>query len=575
MRLSQLYLVKASLLIGIAPMPLTALAAQTPNSQLSQTGGAPSARPSAEPAPPMRSTDKDEAALPAVQPASTAGEPLVCRRDMACPLADPKGKTRPRSPREMNVAPAVSTLADAIAMAYKNNPLLLSARAQARSADFGVPVARSAYGPSLTVTVGDTFTRTKEELVAGLWAGARGWAYTASAVLTQPILTFGRNAANEQAAIASADYQREALRLTEMQVLGNVVAAYIAVRRDTALLTIARENLAILDLQLEGNRARFKYKDLTKTDLDQTESERETAEAAMMQAQGQLGVSQKQFMQYVGAPPGDLADVDLPETPFVTLADAYAYAEQNSALIATARAKERVSHANEQAARADFRPRVDAQGSFAYASNSPYNNQLRNTQVVVQLALTQPLYDSGLRAGRLQEAKETNESDWRLIDSALRDTREAVGSAWDQLAAARLSIVHFQNAMERAQSAYVGAVRQQKAGDRSTFDVLVLASNFQSMRNNYYNAVAREASAKLNLMGALGLLEARYVAPKVPLYDAQAHYDRVARRGNLPILTQVLSQVDGTFIPGGRRPRPVRDEGARQALETSVPEPAQ
>lgn len=517
--------------------------------------------------------DKDEAALPAVTPASTAAQPLVCRRDMTCPLADPVNKTRPRSPREMQVSPAVTTLADAIALAYKNNPLLLSARAQARSTDYGVPVARAAYGPSLTATVGDTFTRTKEELLAGLWVGARGWAYTASAVLTQPILTFGRNAANEQAAIASVEYQREALRLTETQVLGNVVAAYIAVRRDTALLTIARENLAILDLQLQGNRARFKYKDLTKTDLDQTESERETAEAALLQAEGQLGVSQKQFMQYVGAPPGELADIELPASPFPNLADAYSFAEQNSALISTARAKERISHAYEQAARAEFRPRVDAQGSFAYASNSPYNNQLRNTQVVVQLALTQPLFDSGLRLGKLNEAKEANESDWRLIDSALRDTREAVGAAWDQLAAARRGIVHFQSAMERAQSAYVGAVRQQKAGDRSTFDVLVLASNYQSMRNNYYNAVAREASAKLNLLASLGLLEMRYLAPNATLYDAQAHSQRVARKGNLPILTQVLSTIDGSFIPGVGRARPVRDEGGRQALEANPTEP--
>jgi outer membrane protein TolC len=58
-------------------------------------------------------------------------------------------------------------------LAYKNNPLLLSARAQTRSADYGVPVARSAYGPSLTVTMADTFTRTKEELLAGLWVGTR------------------------------------------------------------------------------------------------------------------------------------------------------------------------------------------------------------------------------------------------------------------------------------------------------------------------------------------------------------------------------------------------------------------
>jgi len=553
MCMSPRFLVRAVLLIGIAP---GALMAQTQIAPASSSSAA--------------AAQDDEAALPAVKPASTAALPLICRRDMKCPVADPAIKTRPRSPREMNIAPAVTTLAEAIAVAYDHNPQLLAARAQSRSADYGVPAARAAYGPTLTVSAGDTFTRTKEEIFAGLWVGARGWAYTASAVLSQPILTFGRNAAGERAAIAAADYQREALRLTETQILGNVIAAYVAVRRDTSLLTIARENLAILDLQLQQNRARFKVKDLTKTDLDQTSSEHETAEAVMMQAEGQLGVSQKQFLQYVGAPPGDLAEPELPEVPFANLGDAYSFAEENSALIATARAKERISHANEQGARAEFRPRVEAQGAFSYSSNSPYNNQLRNTQVVAQVVLTQTLFDSGLRNARLHEAIENNESDWRLIDSALRDTREAVGAAWDQVASARNGITHFQNAMEDARSAYIGALRQQKAGERSTFDVLVLASNLLSMRNNYFNAVARVYSAKINLMGAMGLLEAHYLAPRVQLYDAKAHYERVDQKGNLPLITPVLSNLDDVLLFGSRRARPVRDEGARQALDTSV-----
>lgn len=471
------------------------------------------------------------------------------------------------------VTAPIRTLTEAITLAYRTNPDLLSARAQARSIDFRIPQARSAYGPTLGISGSYTFTRARQELLPGTFSGAQGWISTASAVLSQPVFTFGRNAAAEAGAYATSDYQRDLLRLTEAQVLGNVVTAYVSVLRDAASVTIARENLALLDRQLGDNTTRFEARDLTQTDLDQTRTRVAFGRAQLLEAQGRLGVSQKQFLQYIGAPPGELAAPDVIDVRFGSIAAAYAYADGNSALIKAAQAREKISRAAVDAAKAESRPRIDLRGTADYGTVSPYSDQLRTTRLIGQAVLSQPIIDSGLRRARLGEAREANQSDWRMLDSALRETRSTIGSAWDQLAASRASLSDYRAATDAAERAYQGALLQQRAGDRSTLDVLDLARDLLNIRNNYNVALATEYLARASLLAAAGALEGPLILPRLRPYDADDHYDRVRRKADIPLVTPALSGLDGVFNGGTRRDRPSRDAGAQPAIDQSLPLP--
>ncbi len=477
-----------------------------------------------------------------------------------------------KAPPAVSTVP-IRTLAEAITLAYRTNPELLATRAQARSADYRIPQARSAYGPTLGASGSYTFTRARQEIIPGLFLGAQGWASTASLILTQPVFTFGRNAAAEAGAYATSEYQRDLLRLTEAQVLNNVVITYVSVLRDASAVTIARENLALLERQLADNRTRYQVRDLTETDLEQTRTRVEFGRAQLLQAQGQLGVSQKQFLQYVGAPPGELAEPDLLDIRFGSLSTAYAYAESNSGLIRAAQAREKISRAAVAAARAESRPRLDLRGTADYGSVSPYSDQLRTTQLIGQAVLTQPIIDSGMRRARVGEAREANEADWRLVDNALRDTRAAIGGAWDQLASLRTSLANYREAIVAAERAYQGALLQQRAGDRSTLDVLDLARDLLTVRTNYNVAVSNEYTARATLLAAAGLLEAPLILPGLVPYDADAHYQRIRRKADIPLLTPALSALDGIANGDTDRDRASRDAGAQQALEQSLPLP--
>ena len=354
------------------------------------------------------------AAIPSVPPQTTAATPIAVappasERQPAGPAYQPdwggplSGLSYDRNaPAPAVVAAPVRTLAEAITLAYRTNPELLSARALARSADYRVPQARSQFGPSLSATGAYTFTRTRTEFLPGTFVGARGWTSTASLILNQPVFTFGRNAAAQAGAVATSQYQRDLLRLNEAQVLSNVVTAYVTVLRDAQAVTIARENLALLERQLGDNQKRYDVRDLTQTDLDQTRTRVEFGRAQLLQTEGQLGVSQKQFLQFVGAPPGELAEPDLIEVKFASLGAAYAYAEANSGLIRAAQARERISRASVEAAKADSLPRVDLRGTADYGSVTPYTDDLRTTQLLGQVVLSQPLIDFGVPPGARQ-----------------------------------------------------------------------------------------------------------------------------------------------------------------------------
>ncbi len=542
--------------------------------------------PQERPAPPPATGDHAALqATPPMQPEPTAAPsiaalpPASAGRERASPAYLPDGGGAlaglpydRNAPMFARAAP-IRTLAEAITLAYRTNPQLLSARADARSVDYRIPQARAAFGPSLNATGAYTFTRVRTETAPGSFTGAQGWMSTAALVLNQPLFTFGRNAANATGAVAASELQRDVLRLTEAQILSNVVTAYVSVLRDAAAVTIARENLALLERQLDDNSRRYAARDLTQTDLEQTRTRVEFGRAQLLQAEGNLGVSQKQFLQFVGAPPGELAAPDLIDVRFATLAAAYAYGEANSALIRAAQARERVSRAAVAAARADYLPRVDLRGTADYGSVSPFNDRLRATQLVGQVVLTQALVDSGLRRARVGEAREANQSDWRLVDMALRDTRQAIGSAWDQLAATRTSLANYRAAIDAADRAYQGAVLQQRAGDRSTLDVLDLARDLLTVRTSYNTALANEYIARASLLAAAGLLEAPLILTGLTAYDAGAHTARVRDNGDIPLLTPLLSAVDGVTNPNLRRERPSRDDSAAQALDQALPLP--
>jgi outer membrane protein TolC len=125
----------------------------------------------------------------------------------------------------------ITTLTDALRYAYWTSPVLLAQRSSTQSSAWGVAQARAAYGPKLDYALTYGWTKDRFEIAKGVFLRRSGWTSTATAVLTQPLFTFGRAFANERGTRAQAAYQLAVLRSTEQQALLDAVDAFVGLRR--------------------------------------------------------------------------------------------------------------------------------------------------------------------------------------------------------------------------------------------------------------------------------------------------------------------------------------------------------
>lgn len=466
----------------------------------------------------------------------------------------------------------VTTLGEAIALAYRNSPQLLAQRDRLRSTDFRLPEARARYGPTIDATASYAFSHDRTYIIPGTAVTQQGFTSAASLILRQPVFTFGRNKAAESSAVSEIAFDRDTLRIVEAQVMLDAVTAYVSVLRDAVGVTIASQNVALLERQYTDSVVRFRVTEISATDLRQVETRLQFARGQLLTAKGELGASQGRFLRDVGAPPGDLRPPDVLTVPVADIGEAYAIADAESPVIRAAQSREKISRSAVQDAKAEFLPRVDLRSSADYGSVTPYSDSRRTTQLRSEAIVTMPLVSGGLREARLGAAREGNQADWRLIDQAQRETRSAVAEAWNRLAASRAALGFYLNAVEAARQAYKGGLQQERAGVITTVDLLDLARDLITVQNNYNTALANEYLARASLLSAMGRLEAPRLV-NVPSYDATAHFREIAHRSDLPLLTPLLSALDGIVLPAVYGDRPIRDPAASTSTTATLAMP--
>ena len=280
------------------------------------------------------------------------------------------------------VPAGAETLADAIALAYQNNPTLQAQRATQRALDETYVQARTGWRPTLNFTGGwqysETATPSAVAAVTGPFdrngdgipdnQGRSDAALTRGGLtFTQPLWTGGRVAASVNASNADVLQGRENLRRVEASVLVSVIQAYSDTRRDQEALRIRQENVNVLTRQLQESQARFDVGELTRTDVAQSQARLSQAQALLQSAVAQLAITRAGYATVVGQNPGDLA----PEPSLAYLLptdpdEAYKVAEEQNPQLRAQQFAEQASRARVAGARAERMPTVSAQASLEF-----------------------------------------------------------------------------------------------------------------------------------------------------------------------------------------------------------------
>lgn len=472
---------------------------------------------------------------------------------------DPGTPTRPMQPERP--PGEVTTLSDAIRLAYERNPRLLAQRATQRATDEQYVQARSQYGPRASASASYTYANDRTEIAPPIAINREGFSSQFDLSLSQPLYTSGRNFSSVRAAEANVEFGRENLRIVEADLLLNVIDSYVGVVRDRAVMQILQENLRLLTRQQSDTAKRLRVGDATATEQQQADSRLELARAQLVEGQNSLEVSEARFLQYIGTLPRELAPLP-PVGPLpATIREAYDAAETGNPLLLAAQARERASRAGLANAKAQTGPTVSLGATASEGSLGQYTNDPRQRLLRAGVTFELPLFSSGQISSQIREARQTNFADWRLLDQAARDVRQSVSQAWDTVLLAREAVAHYEIASARAQVAYDNAVRQQAAGFLTTIDVLDLARDLLSVRTTLERARSNAYVAQYQLLAAMGRLEAPNLVPGLERYDPSENFEKVRRKGDVP-WTPVLHFLDSAYTGDLTTGRPLRDDSA-------------
>ncbi|GGE03326.1 hypothetical protein GCM10011515_23690 [Tsuneonella deserti] len=455
----------------------------------------------------------------------------------------------------------VTTLTDAIERSYLTDPALMAERSRTRASEYRLVEANGAFGPRADYQLRYGYQWDRADIVSDLFITRSGWSAAASVALSQPIFTFGRLTADRRQAEALLKLQSALAREAEQETVFQVISAYIGVLRDRNALQISEDNRAILGQQFEDTKSRYLAREATVTDLRQVETRMEFAQAQTSIAKGALAATEADFRASTGSPAGDLAPPNPLVVPPRTLEDALRIAENDNPLLAAANAREQASRAVAAGAAAARAPRVDFRGQADLNPVSPYSNERRQTGLSGQVVVSAPLFDGGVLAARVEQARAANDADWHLVDRTRRELAAELNQSWAAWISQEKALADLSAAVDAAQSAYQGALEQQRAGFVTTLDALTLARELLTARSTLNTLQADTYISRARTLRALGLLRVSFLLPDFRNGSAPGHRNGPPLWGVLNPLTPLFRQFDALFPPpvSPRQSRDVTD----------------
>ena len=436
-----------------------------------------------------------------------------------------------------SAAPAQAlTIEEAMAEAVRSNPNVLAALQAARSRHEGVPLARSAWRPTVEANVSGRLTRIGSVPVTGTdWreipvldpgGDLVGFTppvpypvpggvvsdgrdrQTVELVLTQNLYRGGGRRAVLRQAEEEVRLGRADVEAAEQRVLLQTAAAYLDVLRAERFVALRKASLAAFEAHARDTRAQYEVGDRTRADVAQADAEREVAAAEAGAAAADLEVQRARFETVVGLPPRDLAPAGEPGGLPGSLDAARRAAESGRPAVRAALHAERAASHAVRAEKGDLLPRVDLSGSIT-RSVGHGEAGLYSTDSTVGVRLTMPLYQAGAGSARLRRARHAHA---QLRDERYAAQREAVQratSAWRNLHSARQRHTALAAAVEASRIALGGIRREAEIGERTVREVLDAERSLVSYQVRALDAERDAVVEAYTLLEAVGVLTAR------------------------------------------------------------------
>lgn len=425
----------------------------------------------------------------------------------------------------MTAVVRAETLQGALAKAYRSNPTLTGARAGQRATDEAVPIQKAAGRPNIGANA--QFEELVVRPAGSIFSPQPHRSANATGSVEVPIYQGGavRNgvkAAKTRVAAGQAD-----LRGTEASVFSKVVAAYMDVIRDGAVVALNQANVKALEVNLQATSDRFEVGDVTRTDVAQSESRLALARSSLQTAEANLIASRENYIALVGEAPDDLQSPPvLPGLPASPEAAVQVALTDNPDILAAKKNREATGY-DVKVAKAGALPALSA---FSQGSYTDYLGQDidANKQVAVGATLTVPFYQGGRPGAQVRQRRalesQAMEQEIEVERGVIAQTRSAYAS-WQ---ASLESIQSNQKAVEAANLSLEGVRAENSVGSRTIIDILNAEQEAVNAKVQLVTARRNAYVAGFSLLASMGHAEADDLNLEAgALYNPMVNYDRV------------------------------------------------
>lgn len=422
-----------------------------------------------------------------------------------------------------STAAFADTMSDALISAYKSSSILMVNQAAVRAADEGVVQAGAGKRPQLSASGAAALSDATNS--------TRDYTDTFRAQLDASLLLYdgGQTEAAVQAARANVAASRASLVSVEQSVLLNAITAYVDVRRDLRFVSLADNNVRVIDQQVKAASDRFDVGEVTRTDVSQADARLASARSNLATSRGALERSRQTYELAVGMPPNNLAPPPaLPKLP-ATLAQAQTISSGEHPAIKAAQYSLQAAEFDVLRARGAKKPSVSLGANVTYGVNT---QSFGDDQVSgnVSLSGSMPLFDGGANDSLIRQAFSVLDRRKAELQDSSRTVQRDTAIAWSNLEVARASIRSSRQQIRAARVAFDGIQEEAKLGARTTLDVLDAEQEVLNAESGLTSALRDEYVAAYNLVAAMGLLTTQYLKLGIEPYDPNVYYQSVNRK---------------------------------------------
>ena len=429
------------------------------------------------------------------------------------------------------------TLQGALAKAYATNPTLTGARAGQRATDENVPIQKAAGRPGVDMT--GSFSESILKPTISFTSPQR--TVNAQAQLSVPIYSGGAVRNGVKAAKVRVEAGQANLRGTEATIFSQVVAAYMDVLRDNAVLSLNQSNVRALEVNLQATNDRFEVGDLTRTDVAQSQSRLALARSDLQTAEANLVSSRENYIALVGDTPDALdSPPALPGLPATPVAAVQVALNDNPDILAAKKSRIAAGY-DVKVARAARLPTVSGFTQAGYtnylhtlggtaqdAEGNAIEGPQINKQAAAGVQLTIPIYQGGRPAAQVRQNQALESQAIEREIEVERDVISQTRAAYASWQASLESIQSNQKAVEAADLALEGVRAENSVGSRTILDILDAEQEALRAKVQIVTAQRNAYVAGFSVIAAMGHAEADDLGlDSGTLYDPMVNYERV------------------------------------------------